>query len=402
MNAKPRILFVDDEPNVLQALQRMLRPQRGEWDMLYASGSVEALQLLNDTPFDIIITDMRMPIMNGAELLGEVRARSPQTVRMALSGHTDREFIFRAVSSTHQFLSKPCNSEVLKDTIARCVAARDLIDDIEIRAFVGRITSVPSIRDTFDAFSQSLEQGDAKISRIGKIVASDIALSAKCLQLVNSAFFGTPRLVLTPQNAALLMGTEALRETFRQPDVGSTFPSEQMANFDPLQVLKHSCLASRIALRIAQAEKLDPQIGESAALAAFLHDIGKLLMAAEWPERYDAFQGCPASQRRRMEQTEFGATHGKIGGYLLSLWGFGTEIVEAVAWHHAPSQSSYGQSTVLAIAHAANLLASEKDASTTCDEWDMQYLALAGYGERTDVWRALAACETECEDLPQR
>ena len=99
---KKRILFVDDEALVLQGLQRMLRPLREEWDMEFAESGVKALELMAQHPFDVIVSDMRMPGMNGAQLLNEVMVRHPQTVRLILSGQAEKDLIVKCVGATHQ------------------------------------------------------------------------------------------------------------------------------------------------------------------------------------------------------------------------------------------------------------------------------------------------------------
>jgi YesN/AraC family two-component response regulator len=89
-----RILFVDDEPRVLQGIQRGLRGMRAEWETEFANSGAEALETMAQAPFDVVITDMRMPGMDGAQLLDLVKARFPRTVRIILSGQSDRETIF--------------------------------------------------------------------------------------------------------------------------------------------------------------------------------------------------------------------------------------------------------------------------------------------------------------------
>jgi len=108
-----RVLFVDDEPNVLEGIQRTLRKQV---DLQTASSGAEALRLIGESgPFAVIISDMRMPAMNGAQFLAKVREREPDTVRMILSGHADLEATIAAVNEGHiyRFLTKPCPTDRL-------------------------------------------------------------------------------------------------------------------------------------------------------------------------------------------------------------------------------------------------------------------------------------------------
>jgi response regulator RpfG family c-di-GMP phosphodiesterase len=108
-----RVLFVDDEPNVLEGIQRTLRKQV---ELQTASSGAEALRLIKENgPFAVVISDMRMPAMNGAQFLAKVREQQPDTVRMILSGHADLEATIAAVNEGHiyRFLTKPCPTDRL-------------------------------------------------------------------------------------------------------------------------------------------------------------------------------------------------------------------------------------------------------------------------------------------------
>ena len=96
-----------------------------ECELVFATSGGEALQLMATEPFDVIVTDMRMPGMDGAQLLEEVSRIHPKTVRIVLSGQADQDSMFRAVRTTHQYLSKPCNAETLKSTVERVCKLQD-------------------------------------------------------------------------------------------------------------------------------------------------------------------------------------------------------------------------------------------------------------------------------------
>ena len=105
MNKK--LLFVDDDPAVLQGLRRMLRVMADEWEMSFAESGQQALQMMKKVPVDMVVSDMRMPGMDGAQLLKEVKNNFPGTIRIILSGYVDETAIIRSSGSVHQFLSKP-------------------------------------------------------------------------------------------------------------------------------------------------------------------------------------------------------------------------------------------------------------------------------------------------------
>ena len=106
---KTKVLFVDDEANVLSGLRRMLRSQRQVWDMQFANGGAAALELMANQSFDVVVSDMRMPGVDGAELLNRVNDLFPDTVRLVLSGQSEHEKIFRAIGPAHQFLLSHVN-----------------------------------------------------------------------------------------------------------------------------------------------------------------------------------------------------------------------------------------------------------------------------------------------------
>ena len=154
-----RILFVDDEPAVLQGLQRSLRGMRQEWEMEFAASGREALETMARSPFDVVITDMRMPEMDGAQLLDQVRKRFPQTVRIVLSGQSDRETILRSIGPTHQYMAKPCDLEDLKQKLTHTFALRELLADPRLKEIVCQLENIPSLPSLYIAITTPPSSG---------------------------------------------------------------------------------------------------------------------------------------------------------------------------------------------------------------------------------------------------
>ena len=133
------VLFVDDEPNVLDGLRRSLRGFRREWDMRFAPGGAAALAILGEAQADVVVSDMRMPGMNGDELLAEVRRRHPQTVRIVLTGECAREAMTRVTTLAHRVLTKPCDPDELRSAIQQAFALQGLLLGPHLGAVVGRL-----------------------------------------------------------------------------------------------------------------------------------------------------------------------------------------------------------------------------------------------------------------------
>jgi DNA-binding NtrC family response regulator len=119
-----RVLFVDDEPNMLSALRRLLSPQRNRWDMTFVGNGASALDVLERESFNVVVSDMRMPGMDGAALLREVQRLYPAVYRVVLSGYAEPEATSRVMQVAQQFLAKPCDPSDLIGAIEQgCSAA---------------------------------------------------------------------------------------------------------------------------------------------------------------------------------------------------------------------------------------------------------------------------------------
>ena len=136
---KKHLLFVDDEPMVLKGLQRSLRSMRREWAMTFVNSGAEALAVMRAQTVDVVVSDMRMPEMDGAQLLGCVKQEHPQVVRIILSGQLDREMILKSVRLAHQHLSKPCDAALLKDALAKTFALNDILSHAGLKKIVAGI-----------------------------------------------------------------------------------------------------------------------------------------------------------------------------------------------------------------------------------------------------------------------
>ena len=125
---KKRILFVDDEVNMLQGLRRMLNAMRHEWDMVFEESGQDALALLAQAPCDVIVSDMRMPGMD-ADFLAKVRQEFPDTVRFMLTGKATLAVALQAINegAISRFFTKPCNPLELTISIKQALHQRALI-----------------------------------------------------------------------------------------------------------------------------------------------------------------------------------------------------------------------------------------------------------------------------------
>jgi len=328
--------------------------------MHFALSGHEALEVLANEPFDVIVTDMRMPKMDGAALLKLVKQQYPDVIRIVLSGHAELEAAVRAVPVSHQFLAKPCDPNKLEDAIRRACDLRELVGDDAIREKVGKLHRIPSAPKVYSKLVMLLEDPEASAPDIAAVVQQDVAMSAKLLQISNSAFFGLLRPVRTIEQAVVYLGVTMVKNLALSVEVfdGSTkLFLPRGLSLESLQ--QHSLLVGRIASQLLD----EPVAKDDAFIAGCLHEVGLLILASHFGKRLHRIvtqvrkQGCDL---RTAEQNVLHITHAELGGYLLGLWGLPYSIVEAVTNHHDPEgRSAPRHFDVLCAVHVANQLANE-------------------------------------------
>jgi putative nucleotidyltransferase with HDIG domain len=353
-----RIVFVDDEIDVLQAMGRTLREMRNEWSMEFTSSGAAALQELAKAPADVIVTDMRMPGMDGWELLGEVKKLYPQTVRLVLSGQAEARSIMRAVGTAHQYLAKPCESAALKAAISRTYMLRQLLSSEGLARLVGRVGMLPSAPKAFQDILACLQRPNASIGDAAKIIARDVAMTANVIKLVNSAFFGSRQTVSTADRAVAYLGLDTLGALVLGHGVFKSGVTTGIEGFSLERLWQHSLEVATSARAVALYEKFSHAKADEAFLAGMLHDVGKVVFAT----RAASSPGSPAAS---VEDTcaQMEAHHAEVGAYLLGLWGFPNQIVEAVAFHHSPSQVASDSLSLPQLIHIADCLVHGRQAA---------------------------------------
>jgi HD-like signal output (HDOD) protein len=386
-----RILFVDDDMSILQGLQRMLRPMRKQWTMEFVASAEEALAVLERQPYDAIVTDMRMPGMDGAALLTEVTRRHPRLLRLAVVDRADRDVVMRAVTVAHQSLAKPCEVETLKSRIAHAFALRDVLADDGLKTLVSRIRRLPSMPTIYADMMAELQRPEPSPARVGEIVATDAAMTAKILQLVNSAFFGLPIEVSSAVQAVQLLGLETVRTLVVTLHIFKELDVRQTRDLRIGQLWRHSLNAGACAKNIMIAEGGSLSMVCDSFTAGLLHDVGKLVLATSFPQQFVqamTFATDIDAPAWVGEVEVFGSTHAEVGAYLLGLWGLPDSVVEAVGWHHRPVDSGLKDFLPLTVVHAANALDHElyPEPGTIHSRLDTEYLASVGCGDRPAAW----------------
>ncbi|MGZ4243708.1 MAG: HDOD domain-containing protein [Solirubrobacteraceae bacterium] len=385
-----RILFVDETPDTFGDLQHALGAFGAGWRVEFAPGGDAALAALERAPVDVLVAEEQMAAMDGVTLLTRVRDQHPTTIRMILSATTKPGL---ATIVSHRFLSKPCNVDELAVLIKRSCTLHERTGEVEAFRKTMATTALPSRPGVYMELNQVLSDPDWQPHQVSAVLERDVAMSAKVLQLANSALFGLTSTVTSVRDAVMYLGVDTIRSLSLTAEAFGKVAPRGAADFSLDQFQAHAMLVARIAASILPAGRTQ----QEALTAALLHDIGKLVLVSGGDRRW-----AQLNQRARERQVPIhvveketdGVTHAAIGAHLLSLWGLPDPIVEAVAHHHDPGSVDGLALDGVAAVHIANGLANEivapADGEAPLAGLDVELIDRLGLRPRLDVWRSRA------------
>jgi len=280
MDDKRTVLFVDDEPNILKSVQRLLRQE--EMNVLCASTGEEALQILGQTPTQVVVTDQRMPEMSGVDLLSAVRERHPEIIRMMLTGFTEIKVAVEAINrgEIYRLITKPWNDDELRATIRQAFEQADLKDEIKR---LNRVTREQNFR--LQDMNRNLEE---------KVRERTKQLASKHHEL----------------RTAYVQTVGALAEAVDAKDAYTRGHSERVGVY---------------ASKIAREMGFTKEFIERVYIAGLLHDVGKIGIRDAVITKPDQLT---AAEYDEMKQ------HPAIGAKILEPVDFLAEIAPCVRHHH--------------------------------------------------------------------
>jgi len=341
MTDQIKILFVDDDPLVLQGLRRALHRQQESWDMIFAESSDQAFEKLNAGTVDVVVSDLRMPGMDGIQFLERVASIWPSTIRIILTGQTEREALLRAVGPAPQFLSKPCSAEKLEAVISRSIRLRNNIKDPTFTDRIGILKSIPSPPDIYAKLMASIGNEKAPTDAVGRVVAQDLAFTTRLLQVANSPIFALPMMVSDASHAVRLLGVDTVRALAITHGLVTSLQGTDLGNLPIENLWFEGIQCGTVTRHIALNMHANADLVNESSLAGMLHGIGQLLLAMNDPRRHRAARAAAQAgqlQLTEAEQRLFGFNHALAGGYLLHLWGFPESVIEGVIGWPFPSK----------------------------------------------------------------
>ncbi|MDQ6992629.1 MAG: HDOD domain-containing protein, partial [Mariprofundus sp.] len=391
MMDKATILFVDDHQEVINGLNRICRSMRHQWKPFFALGGEQAIEMISRQKFDLLVTDISMPSIDGVEVLKKGEELQPAMIRMVLSGQYDMAHAIASGWPVHRYLNKPCPSEILTDTIQQALKIRLLLTNHKLQQFIGQAKCLPSLPRIYLAIEQELKKEHASLDHIGKIISSEITMTAKILQLANSPFFSRGKPINSVAQAVIRLGLDIIKALTLH--VHACSDTKIIAGASIEEITEHSIMVGKLASAIAEFEGRTPQSCADAFMAGVLHNIGTLLISSTYSCDYaDAMINAHQNKQSiwQSEQEILGADHAMIGGYLINLWGVPSAIVKAVAYHIQPSLCPDNTPPfALTAVHAANAIiksSHDNDKSYPLDSKHLAHISMLG---RVAKWREL-------------
>ncbi len=389
------LLFVDDEQYILKALKRSFRNMRRQWRMEFATTARQALEIMVKGKIDVVVSEIRLPDMDGRRFLEAVKKVRPEAVRIVMSGYADKDLLVKSIDIAHQLIAKPCDDEQLKAAIQRAVMIRDMLKKYGLKDIVVRMDRLPGLPGLYTDITAALKKEDTTVEDIADIVARDVGVTAKILKLVNSSFFGLPQHVTSLSKAIGMLGMDTV-----QAMALSACSVEQLCNrasgLSARQIWEHGFLTANFARSIARQEKMKRNVTDDTFMAGLMHDIGQMIVAVNLPEKWQAARKLAQKEGFAMhlaEEQVIGADHAVIGAYLLGLWGLPEPVVQAVCHHHHPDQEGcveLSPALIISIADAfAHNLEHLADSKTTIKGIDSDLAERLNLGQRLAKWQKI-------------
>jgi HD-like signal output (HDOD) protein len=393
--------FLDEQLEMLRSVESMTGAA-GTWECYFMASAEQVLEGMTQAPFDVLVANMRLPGTNGAALLQQVGQMHPKTLRFILGDVADQELIMNCIGGTHQFIAGPCKPPALLSVIQRSLALDAWLSTDALRKIATQLRRLPSLPSTYFEVLKQVESPNATVQNIGEVISRDPAVTARLLQVVNSAAFALHEKVTDPVDAVSLLGVEMVKSLVLCLQVFSQNDDARRAGLSLDQLWDHSASVAKTAREIMLLQTRDARYANDAFTAGLLHDVGRIVIASNLPDQYASVVAKARETHRLMHEEEvsqLGVSHAQVGAYLLGVWGMPAPLVEAVALHHVPTQAFTREFSLLTAVHVADVLVHEMEPrldGLASPQLDMLHLKTLNLEDKLEVWRkAITGVGTE-------
>lgn len=395
---RKRILLVGGPADGLEQLLQDLSPMETFWEMRSCNNPAHGLLELEQGPWDAVVASLEMDGVDGLAFLKETAARFPKALRIIRCEAEKKSKVQAVAGAMPQVLYKNADAETLCSSIVRGFRLNAWMEPAEVRTLVGRMRQLPSLPTLYTEVLHELNSPEGSLENVAKSVAKDPVMTAKMLQVVNSAFFSLARQIVDPAEAVMYLGAERTKSLILLAKVFSQFDQTKCRSFSLDEFWQHAMSTGTFAMAIVKQETKDNAMADLAFTTGLLHDVGKLLLAGNVAETYGP--ALEQAERRKISAREveleaFGTTHSELGACLLATWGLPVPLLDAIAWHHNPMETNDTEFSITTAVHVANALYYEKRGDLTrghASKIDARYINHLWLGDRPNLWRKLCGC----------
>jgi putative nucleotidyltransferase with HDIG domain len=392
------ILLVGSDLNTIDQTRRNLLGMEFCWATHCVTSAGEAVAFAARSHVDVLICDLQLGDMPATALLGQFASQFPRTIRFLRCASEAKSGLGNVAGAPPQVIPLDLDKDTLVETIQRALRLQMWMAAAGLKEMLAKMRQLPSLPTLYTQISSELSSPTGSLEIVATLIAKDPLMTAKILQVVNSAFFSLARQVVDPVEAVMHLGAERTRALIFIAKIFSQFDKTRCANFSIEDAWEHSMAIGTSAMAIAKEETKDARLTELAFTAGLLHDVGKLLLAANVPDVYGQILDQAARRKlsvREVEVEAFSATHAELGACLLGTWGLPVALLEAVAWHHNPLSSEDDAFSITTAVHVANALYYEKRGDITrghASKLDFKYLHRLKVYDRLNAWCTLCGC----------
>lgn len=359
-----RILIVDDEAHIIKSLSRLFMDT--DYEVFTADSAEAGLKIIADEKIDLVISDMRMPFMDGYDFLKLVKEKCPNTIRVILSGYSEETTIFKAIlhDVAKIYILKPWDNTELLKRIAQLFETEDILKSRNLLNTINNI-ELPTIPSSYQCILSMIEK-DYDITVITEEIEKDPAISSKLLHLANAAIYGLK--TGSVKKAAIYIGLQSLKNLMFSMSIINADSTPLSENEYMERLWKHSVLTSK-TLHIIYQEFLHKSIPEAAQSAGILHNIGEIVMLKNYKSAFYQLRNSSLNSNISIidaEKTEYTVSHQELGGHLANWWGLPFQIVEVALFHHNPLDDQVIHTTLVDSVHIAQYYAWELLGEAEC------------------------------------
>ncbi len=392
------VLYVDDNEITRHELEEGFEFVAPDWEMRVADSLEAAEHIVNSTnSLDAVVTRSRVEHIDMDPLLMQVSDVHPGAIRIMVEDMVHTQDIFQPSSLAHQYMLAPVDHVKLRDTLQRIRGLQLDTTAAKIQHIIGRIGKLPSLPALYAEISEEIQSPATTVQEVGEIIAKDVAMTTKILQLANSPVFGFTSRIMDISHAVFVLGLDTIKGLVLSAGLFSNVTVSRASGVNPERFMDHSTKVALLARSIAISENKSIDFTDISYIGGFLHDIGRLVLASQLSEEYGHAHALAEERKIPLIEAEvevFGADHAEVGGCLLGLWGFPDQVSESAFRHHAPIASIDTDFTPLTAVHTANVIIERRSGpglDGNLAEVDAEYMARINCLDRVDTWKGIIA-----------